>query len=179
MDQPSEHNASGSGNMGSKLWPKRLENHFRSELCFAIKKYQNNMKIHEIPSHLGITAAQLADLMKVSPQALNNYLRGRKVKESKFVNHLLDVANLSREEIIFPDRFEHPDGENPEHPAYWMNIAAEAIAEAVDRGLPEDVSWPAMKGLLAEAEKLLTDLPEPADDRYNAKIITKKQTIWK
>lgn len=116
------------------------------------------MKLSEIPAHLGITAAQLADLMEVSPQALNNYLRGRKRKESKFVNHLLDVANLNREEIIFPDRFEHPDGENPNYAAYWLNIAAEAIAEAVDRGLPEDVAWQAMQTLLGAAKKTLTEI---------------------
>lgn len=119
------------------------------------------MKLHEIPAHLGITAAQLADLMEVSPQALNNYLRGRKGKESKFINHLLDVANLNREEIIFADRFDHPDGENPNCAAYWVNIAAEAIAEAVDNGLPEDVAWQAMKILLSEAEKILTEIPDP------------------
>lgn len=103
------------------------------------------MKLHEIPSHLGITAAQLADLMKVSPQALNNYLRGRKGNGSKFINHLLDVANLSREEIIFPDRFEHPDGKNPEHPAYWANLAIEALSKAdvlKRRQLLQSGRWP-------------------------------------
>lgn len=123
------------------------------------------MKIHEIPAHLGVTAAQLADLMEVSPQALNNYLRGRKGKESKFINHLLAVASLNREEIIFPDRFDHPDGDNPEHPAYWVNIAMEAINSAREKGLPiEDVIF-----LLKEMKRsiirhnLLNKIPEPAE----------------
>lgn len=96
------------------------------------------MKLHEIPAHLGITAAQLGELMDVSPQALNNYLRGRKNKGSKFISRLINVANLSREEIIFPDRFDHPDGKNPEHPAYWVNIAMDAINSAREKGLPTE-----------------------------------------
>ena len=92
------------------------------------------MKISDIPAHLGITARHLAELMGVSPQALNNYTSGRKGRPSEFVRHLLDVANLNREEIIFPDRFDHPDGENPESPAYWMNIALEALLQAEKRG---------------------------------------------
>lgn len=121
------------------------------------------MKLHEVPAHLGITAAQLADLMEVSPQALNNYLSGRKGKESKFVNHLLDVANLNREEVIFADRFDHPDGENPNCAAYWLNIAAEAIEDAVDRGFSQKTSLAILQTLLTEGEKLLTELPEPSE----------------
>lgn len=92
------------------------------------------MKLSDITAHLGITAAHLADLMGVSKQALNNYTSGRKGKPSRFIADLLAVANLNREEIIFPDRFDHPDGERRHHPAYWLNIALEALREAERRG---------------------------------------------
>jgi transcriptional regulator with XRE-family HTH domain len=95
------------------------------------------MQLSDITTYMGISAQHLADLMGVSRQAINNYTRGRKGKPSKFVGDLLVVANLNREEMIFPDRFDHPDGENPEHPAYWMNIAIEAVHEATKRGLSE------------------------------------------
>lgn len=95
------------------------------------------MQLSDIPAHLGISAQHLADLMGVTRQALNNYTSGRKGKPSKFVSELLAVANLNRVEIIFQDRFDHPDGENPDQPAYWMNVALEVIHEATKRGLPE------------------------------------------
>lgn len=93
------------------------------------------MKLKDIPSHLNISAAQLAALMNVSRQALNNYTSGRKGKASKFLIELLAVANLNQVEIIFPDVFDHPSGENSEHPAYWANVAIEALREAEKRGL--------------------------------------------
>lgn len=92
------------------------------------------MQLSEITSYLGISAQHLADLMGTTRQALNNYTSGRKGKPSKFVAELLAVANLNSEEIIFPDRFDHPAGENPEHPAYWANAAIEALQEAAKRG---------------------------------------------
>lgn len=93
------------------------------------------MKLSEIAAHLGITAAHLADLMGVSKQSLNSYTSGRKGVASKFVSDLCAVANVNREEIFFPDRFDHPAGENPEHPAYWVNIALEALTQAKKRGM--------------------------------------------
>ena len=96
------------------------------------------MRLSAITNHLGITAQHLADLMGTSRQALNNYTSGRKGKPSKFVAELLAVANLNREEIIFPDRFDHPNGETPTHPAYWLNVALEALEEANKRGLADD-----------------------------------------
>lgn len=96
------------------------------------------MKLRDIPSRLGITAAHLAEICGVSKQALNNYTSGRKGKPSQFVVELLSVTGLNREEIIFPDRFYHPDGENPDHPAYWANIAIEALYQASIRGLTEE-----------------------------------------
>ena len=100
------------------------------------------MKLKEIAAYLGTTAAVLADLMGTTPQALNNYTSGRKGRPSKFIRKLLMTAGLNREEIIFPDRFEHPDGENPESPAYWANVALEALHEAVLRGIDENkAAW--------------------------------------
>jgi len=96
------------------------------------------MQLSDITTYLNVSAQHLADLMGTTRQALNNYTSGRKGKPSKFVAELLAVANLNREEIIFADRFDHPDGENREHPAYWCNIAMEALREAVERGAPQD-----------------------------------------
>ena len=95
------------------------------------------MQLSDITTYLGISAQHLAELMGTTRQALNNYTSGRKGKPSKFISEILAVANLNREEIIFPDRFDHPNGENPERSEYWMNIALEAIHEATKRGLPE------------------------------------------
>lgn len=108
------------------------------------------MQISDIPAHLGVSAKHLADLMGKGRQALNNYTSGRKGKPSKFVSDLLAVANLNREEIIFPNVFDHPDGDNPAHPDYWLSIAAEAVREAEKRGLPADQAE-SIRGLLAQA----------------------------
>ena len=94
------------------------------------------MQISDIPAHLGVSAQHLAALMGKSRMALNNYTSGRKGKTSKFIIELLAVANLNREEIVFPNVWDHPDGENPDHPAYWLALAAEAVREAEKRGLP-------------------------------------------
>lgn len=94
------------------------------------------MQISDIPAHLGITATSLADLMETSKQNLQQYISGARGKPSKFLTHLLDVANLQRVEIVFPDVFDHPAGENPEAPEYWLNIALEALREAEKRGMP-------------------------------------------
>lgn len=93
------------------------------------------MQLSDITTYLSVSAQHLADLMGTTRQALNNYTSGRKGKPSKFITELLAVANLNREEIIFPDRFDHPDGENREHPAYWANIAVEAIRQAEKKGM--------------------------------------------
>ena len=93
------------------------------------------MQLSDIPAHLGISAQHLADLMGTTRQSLNNYTSGRKGKPSKFIGELLAVANLNRVEIIFPDVFDHPDGENPDCAAYWANVAIEALREAEKRGL--------------------------------------------
>jgi transcriptional regulator with XRE-family HTH domain len=113
------------------------------------------MQLSDITKHLGITATYLAELMGTTRQALNNYTSGRKGKPSKFVIELLAVANLNREEIIFPDVFDHPDGENPDSPAYWANIAIEALAEAKKRGLDTTKIITQVKEMI---EPILSDL---------------------
>ena len=113
------------------------------------------MKLSDITTHLGVSAQQLADLMGVSRQALNNYTSGRKGKPSKFIGELLAVANLNQQEIIFPDVFDHPGGENPEYPAYWLNVALEALLEAQRRGLDtQDIS----SQILLAGNKTLSDI---------------------
>lgn len=96
------------------------------------------MKPHDIPAFMGRSAAALAADLQLSAQALGQYLNGKRGKPSKFIRHLLAFCNLNREEIIFPDRFDHPDGESQEHPAYWANVALEALQEAVLRGMDEN-----------------------------------------
>ena len=95
------------------------------------------MKLHNIPAHMGRSAAALAADLQISAQALGQYLNGKRGKPSKFLDNLLTFCNLNREEIIFPDRFDHPDGKNQDCPAYWCNIAIEALHEAEFRGMDE------------------------------------------
>ena len=51
------------------------------------------MSIAEIAKHLGITAAQLAEMAGVSRQELNDYTRGRRGKPSEFAANVLEVAD--------------------------------------------------------------------------------------
>lgn len=95
------------------------------------------MKIQDIPAFMGRSAASLAAEFGIPKQTIGQYLNGQRGKPSKLIADLLLFCNLNREEIIFPDRFDHPDGENPEHPAYWANVAIEAMETAVKCGLPE------------------------------------------
>lgn len=95
------------------------------------------MKIQDIPAFMGRSAAALAANFGIPKQTLGQYLNGQRGKVSKLISDLLTFCNLNREEIIFPNRFDHPEGENQQHQAYWANIALEAIQEATKHGLPE------------------------------------------
>jgi hypothetical protein len=95
------------------------------------------MKIQDIPAFMGRSAAALAADFGIPKQTIGQYLNGQRGKPSKLISDLLVFCGLNREEIIFPDRFDHPDGENPKHPAYWMNVALEAVHEATKHGLSE------------------------------------------
>lgn len=96
------------------------------------------MKIQDIPAHMGITARQLAELAGVSPQSLNNYTSGRRgAAGSEFVDRILAVAGLEREEVIFSDPFDLP-ALNDTMPEYWLALALEAIRQAVERGMNEE-----------------------------------------
>lgn len=95
------------------------------------------MKISDIPAFMGSTAAALAAHLNVSKQTLQSYTSGKRGKPSKFVTDLLIYCGLNREEIIFPDLFDCPEGSDPDSPIYWANVALEALAEAEKRGLPE------------------------------------------
>ncbi len=83
---------------------------------------------------MGCSASSLAEQLGINRQSLNPYLLGKRGTPSKVVNDLLVVTGLNREEIFFPDRFDHPDGEDRTQPAYWLNIALEALSEAAKRG---------------------------------------------
>lgn len=95
------------------------------------------MKIQDIPAFMGRSASALAADFGIPKQTIGQYLNGQRGKASRLVTDLLTFCNLSREEIIFPNWFDHPDGKNPECPAYWMNIALEATHEAKKHGLSE------------------------------------------
>lgn len=96
------------------------------------------MKISDIPQYLGITAAQLAEMAGVSRQVLNDYTRGRRGKASEFVANVLHVSGLHREEVFFPDVFDHPDACDRDEPQYWLSLAIEALQEAKKRGIDCD-----------------------------------------
>jgi hypothetical protein len=87
------------------------------------------MKLADIPHHLGIPAAQLADKAGVLKQNLWAYMRGPKGKPSKVIDRVLQAAGFSREEIYFPN----PEGYTPESPEYWALIVNEAKKEAEKR----------------------------------------------
>lgn len=114
------------------------------------------MKIQDIPAFMGRSAASLAADLEIKKQALFSYTSGQRGKPSKFLADLLTFCNLNREEVIFPDRFDHPDGETPTHAAYWLNIAIEALREAEKRGatIPAEIS----DGIHAIGRDMLTDI---------------------
>jgi len=112
------------------------------------------MKIQDIHAHLGITAAQLAEMAGVSRQVLNDYTRGRRGRKSEFVARVLQVSGLLREEVFFPDVFDHPYACDSRHPAYWVSAAIECLNEAKKRGLDCDGE------ALTIAEKAAAMLPE-------------------
>lgn len=95
------------------------------------------MKIQEIPDFMGRSATDLSSDFGIPKQTLWQYLNGQRGKPSKLICRLLIFCNLNREEIIFPDYFQHPSGEDEKHAAYWANIAIECLKEANKRGLPE------------------------------------------
>lgn len=95
------------------------------------------MKIQDIPAFMGRSAASLAADLGVPKQTLGQYLNGQRGKPLEFLRRLLTFCNLNTETVIFPDRFDHPDGENPNCPAYWANVALETLHEATKRGLSE------------------------------------------
>lgn len=116
------------------------------------------MKIQDIPAFMGRSAAALAADFGISKQALFSYTSGGRGKPSKFLTDLLAFCNLNREEIIFPDRFDHPDGENQESPAYWANVALEALHEAKKRGLPEHEANQIAESIRAAIAPMLDDI---------------------
>lgn len=96
------------------------------------------MKFKDIPAHLGISQSHLAELCCVKPQSLTPYSEGRRRKSSSLIDNVCAVANVIREEIFFPDVFDHPHGENPNRPEYWANIAIEALKQADILGADTD-----------------------------------------
>lgn len=111
------------------------------------------MNLSDIPAALGITRAALARHTGQTPQNLAKYLDGERLSPSKPVARILEFSGLNMEAVIFGDSFAHPDGENRDHPAYWVNLAIEALGEAKKRGLPEKSA--------AEIYLLLSDAIQP------------------
>lgn len=122
------------------------------------------MKINDIAAHLGITKTALADLMEVSKQTLNDYISGRRNSQSKFISQLCAVAGLNREEILFPDVFDSVEHEHDGHPAYWINLAIEALKQAEQRGANVDAE---MKRLYRKGQVLIGDHETDSGDLAN------------
>ena len=118
----------------------------------------NSMKIKDIPAFMGRSAAALSSDFGIPKQTLGQYLNGQRGKASKLVTDLLTFCNLNREEIVFPDRFDHPDAENPKHPAYWANVALEAIHEATNHGLPQQEAEQIAESIRAAIAPMLDDI---------------------
>ena len=51
---------------------------------------------------------------------------------------VLQVSGLLREEVFFPDVFDHPDACDRDEPQYWLSLAIEALQEAKKRGIDCD-----------------------------------------
>lgn len=92
------------------------------------------MKLQDIPQHLNITAAQLAEMAGIKKQSLNQYTTGARGKPSTVIRNVCAVAGLNREEVFFPDPFDHPFANDRENPAYWLSLSIEALKEAKKRG---------------------------------------------
>ena len=112
------------------------------------------MQIKDIPDHLGITKTQLAEMLGVSRQNLNQYMSGDRGKPNKFLANLISVCGLNVEQVVFADRFDNVFAENPESPAYWLNLALEALNEAEKRGA--DISG-IVDAIFQESEKYLPE----------------------
>ncbi len=96
------------------------------------------MKIQDIPGFMGRSAAALATDFGIPKQTLGQYLNGQRGKPSKLVSDFLTFCGLNREEVIFSDPFDHPEGDNPESPVYWAALALEALHQAKEKGLPKN-----------------------------------------
>jgi len=119
------------------------------------------MKIQDVAKYLGTTKAAFADLMGVTPQGLNSYLNGSRNAASKFIMEACYVANLNREEILFPDVFDTVEHEHDAHPAYWISLAIEALKQAEQRGANVEAE---MKRLYRKGRVLIGDEETDSSD---------------
>jgi hypothetical protein len=113
------------------------------------------MKIQDIPVFMGRSAASLAADLQISKQALFSYTSGKRGKPSKFLGDLLAFCQLNREEVIFSDPFDHPEGDDPQNPVYWCALALEALHEAKQRGLSEEDAKGIAKAIRNAVEKII------------------------
>lgn len=104
---------------------------------------------------MGQTQSGLADQLQVSRQAMSKYLNGERGTPSKFITELLAITDLQIEQVVFPNSIDHPDGENEDCPAYWANIAIEALREAQKRGL---TCQEIIANIVQETEKTISEI---------------------
>lgn len=112
------------------------------------------MQPKDITTHLAINQTQLAEIMGVTRQVISQYLNGDRGRPNKFVSGMVSEAGLLIEQVVFYDRFDNAYSENPESPAYWLNLALEALNEAEKRGA--DISG-IVDAILAEGKKHLPE----------------------
>ena len=124
------------------------------------------MRIQDVAEYIGKPKSGLADLMGVTPQGLNSYLNGSRNSASKFIIEACAVAGLNREEILFPDVFDSVEHEHDGHPAYWINLAIEALKQSKQRGANVEAE---MKRLYRKGRVLIGD--EQTDSGDLAEII--------
>jgi hypothetical protein len=103
------------------------------------------MKIHEIAAFLGLADDHVfARTIGVRVSNLRVYLHGKRGHVPTIVDKIKTILSMNYEELYFPSLIDHLMAENPEHPAYYANLAAEAIRQAEMRGLPNAQSITAL-----------------------------------
>ena len=110
------------------------------------------MKFSDVAQYLEITQTELANRLGKKKANLHQYISGRRGKPGEVLTALCDKTGLMSEEIIFPDVTGHPHGKHENTPAYWLNLAHEAVKQAKRRGLYDSVAHTLQTDILEAAQ---------------------------
>lgn len=108
------------------------------------------MQFADVPEYLKVTQTELAKSLGKTKENLHQYISGRRGKKGEVITTLCEKTGLMSEEVIFPDVTGHPHGKQEITPAYWLNLAHEAVEQAKRRGL-NDFAADELKRQILEA----------------------------